>query len=206
MKINIINNLVINDEGVLVNKKDDAIHLRQGDVDGACGPYCVMMALLVIEKIGRSDIVSLNGIDYRTKVGKLFKEIHTLDPLVLSGSDVEDLQNILKFDRNVKAEPLTATGKSLFPRVRESLDKNSPVILDVHGKASDGFHHWVLAIGYSEEHLFLLDPSFSLEPSNYWNSVLSTKPQSTVYPYFYKNKISSYQVKINNILTISGWR
>lgn len=206
MEIKILDSLTLNNDGALVNTKNDLIHLRQGDMDGACGPYCVTMALLAIEKIARADILAFAGIDYRTKVGKLLKEIHNLDPLVLCGSDSNDLENILKSDKNIVVESLTSTGRYLLPKVREHLDSNSPVILDVHGKSGDGLHHWVLAIGYSEEHLFLLDPSYNLEPSNYWNSVISIKPQSNYFPYFYKNKLGGYQVKINNIISVSKRR
>ncbi|HEJ1134341.1 TPA: hypothetical protein SLU32_004560, partial [Pseudomonas aeruginosa] len=33
--------------GGLCNVHGDKVHLRQGDMDGACGPYCLVMAMLV---------------------------------------------------------------------------------------------------------------------------------------------------------------
>eukprot|EP01031_Cornospumella_fuschlensis_P053478 gene53478-65328_t len=29
--------------GGLCNKRGEKVHLRQGDMDGACGPYCLVM-------------------------------------------------------------------------------------------------------------------------------------------------------------------
>lgn len=39
--------------GGLCNVHGDKVHLRQGDMDGACGPYCLVMAMLVRGQLRR---------------------------------------------------------------------------------------------------------------------------------------------------------
>ena len=49
MNIELIDGLGLDADGCLTNANGGAVHLRQGDLDGACGPYCVVMALLALK-------------------------------------------------------------------------------------------------------------------------------------------------------------
>ena len=49
-KISIIDSLDMSFDGPIskcANGDIHLVHLQQGDIDGACGPYCLLMALLI---------------------------------------------------------------------------------------------------------------------------------------------------------------
>jgi hypothetical protein len=48
MKLDLLSGLQFDAHGLLVNEFEDKVHFRQGDMDGACGPYCIAMSLLVL--------------------------------------------------------------------------------------------------------------------------------------------------------------
>ena len=49
--------------GGLCNANGDKVHLRQGDMDGACGPYCLVMAMLVRGQLRRRQAKGLERVD-----------------------------------------------------------------------------------------------------------------------------------------------
>lgn len=55
---------------VTTSGTNDLVHLRQGDRDGTCGPYCLYMALIAMGFIGRSDATDLSRHDGRTREGR----------------------------------------------------------------------------------------------------------------------------------------
>lgn len=197
MQIKILKDVQLDEEGILINLKNDAIHLCQGDMDGACGPYCVAMAWLILRKINRNEITRPEKIDYRTKEGKLLQKFHELGPFTLEGSSANNLENILGKKCN------TGTGKSLFPKIIKSLESENPVIIDVRGKKEDDLNHWTLAIGYSEDYIFLLDPGYELSASNLWNAAVSRHPSKNRFGYQYINTKRSIEVEVWNYFEIS---
>ena len=59
--IKIIRDLDITDSGVCVyNRKPQAVHLQQGDMDGACAVYSMMMNLIALKVFTRNQIINLN--------------------------------------------------------------------------------------------------------------------------------------------------
>lgn len=59
--------------GGLCNVHGDKVHLRQGDMDGACGPYCLVMAMLVRGQLRRRQAKGLERVDSRSRYGRLMK-------------------------------------------------------------------------------------------------------------------------------------
>lgn len=61
--IQIINNLYLHGEAgcCVLNRKYYPVHLRQGDLDGACAVYCVMMYLLILNVVTRRQLEDLYG-------------------------------------------------------------------------------------------------------------------------------------------------
>ena len=74
--IKIIEDIDITTLGVSVyNRKWQPIHLQQGEMDGACAVYSMMMNLLVLKVFTRSQVVNLNTtFKGNTAKGRLFKE------------------------------------------------------------------------------------------------------------------------------------
>jgi hypothetical protein len=202
MNLNLLAGLSLDENGILINADGSAVHLRQGDMDGACGPYCVAMALLASGKMKRDEISPGGKIDYRTRYGKLLKIIHDLEPMVLCGTYANDLCKMLAAHNLASGVELTGTGKNLMPEIASALKKNHPVILDVRSRKSDGLNHWTLAIGASENHLFLLDSGYELHPSNLWNATLTTKPSVNRFGYRYSNPWSCSDVEISTMIAV----
>lgn len=202
MNLKLLDGLSLDDNGLLINTDGGAVHLRQGDMDGACGPYCVAMALLALGKMGRDEIHPGEKIDFRKRYGKFLKVIHDLEPMVLCGANADDLCNMLDAHNLASGDVIKGTGKNLIPEITQALKKNHPVILDVRSKKSDGLNHWTLAIGASENHLFLLDPGYELHPSNFWNATLTTKPSSNRFGYRYANPWYCSHVEISKMIEV----
>lgn len=173
--------------------------LRQGDLDGACGPYALTMALIASRIIDRNQAVllwsSLDQLDQRIVLAKAVKE---LDMLVSQGTDISALQKIFRgiqkhFDTNVfnqlechlicsSVDQVEISGRKLFLAVVEHINQyDLPVILWLDWKG--GGAHWVVVIGYqyrdngnqsqSIEHLLVLDPGADMSATGAWNGVLT---------------------------------
>lgn len=167
---------------------------RQGDLDGACGPYAAMTAMVAGGLISRQDAKDAwNQLpDGRTKFARAIKE---LPPLVQEGTDSAQLIELITSletltHGRVRSRPrvlvdvdeLPLKGRALLPRVAEALTTSDmPVILRLDWEMSDGDPHWVVAIGYEgskrgiADHLLVIDPGFDLAPVQLWNGVLSCR-------------------------------
>lgn len=202
MKISLLDGLHLDADGKLTNAKGDQVHLRQGDMDGACGPYCVAMALLALSKTARYELDPASKIDYRTRAGKLLKVIHSFDPLVLCGTSAYDLCSMLEAHNLALGSITEGSSLKLVTRAKQAIDSGHPVILDVRSKRAEGLNHWTLAIGYSDDYLHLLDPGFELMASNCWNATLTSKPASKRFGYRYMNPWGCHDVELSTLIEI----
>jgi len=203
MQIHLLPGLSLNQDGRLVNDNNDWVHLRQGDMDGACGPYCVVMSLLARKTAKREEFIPLNGIDYRTRAGKLLKELRTSDPMVLSGMDIKKLQELFTAHNTASSEVEVGSSKQLLSSATNAIKDGLPVILGIKSRKSDELDHWTLAIGASNECLYLLDPAYDLPVGNYWNAVLSVAPTSNRFGYRYMNAWNCCEVEADSILVVN---
>tara|TARA_R110000868_G_scaffold374801_1_gene639267 strand:+ start:986 stop:1627 length:642 start_codon:yes stop_codon:yes gene_type:complete len=191
-QISIINQLDIDEGKVVTNKSDnyDAVFLKQGSLDGACGPYCVIMALLITGAVTLDEVHDLWNIKLSSRLGKLIKGMRKHDTLFSDGTTINELATLLdnSFGRILKTVTSEASGKKLIPFIIAQLKNNYPVIVGVkNGK----FAHWLLAVGFEKEEdvskLFFLDPS-GIDTSNYWNAAIDLiSKQSGRYPYAWIN-------------------
>lgn len=185
--------------GKLDLKNCQELVLRQGDLDGACGPYALTMALIASKMIDKNQATqlwgSLDQLDQRIAFAKAVKE---LDMLVSQGTDISALQKIFRgiqkhFDtKKIKQlechlisssdDQVEISGRKLFLAVVEHIDQNDlPVILWLDWKGRGA--HWVVVIGYqyrdnddqsqSIEHLLILDPGAEMSATGAWNGVLT---------------------------------
>lgn len=203
MNIELLEGLHLNENGYLVNGSSEQIHLRQGDMDGACGPYCIAMALLAMEKITRNEIIPEGKIDGRKRAGKFLNKIHKLGPLVLGGSVGESLAGVLNAHNQVLSEVIEdIQPKAMFVLVREALKENRPVLIWIKSRLKDQLHHWTLAIGQSEKSIYLLDPGYDLSSSNYWNAVIQEQGGNK-FAYRYMNAINSVNIQPHQLLILN---
>ena len=194
MRINTISAISVSDswKGVRLHE----IALRQGDLDGACGPYSLMMALLLSGGLNLSQAMKLwNGeVDGRSKFAKWTKN---LDAMLTKGTTDKDLKGLFSaiqtLVKTTKIQNLgmvnvplgnktgTITSKSALAAVRQYIDDcDKPVILILDWSKTKA--HWVVAVGYQvrlnkngdEElaHILTLDPDSSIGKTSAWNGVL----------------------------------
>ncbi len=203
--IELLNGLQLDDDGRLVNENGDLVHLRQGDMDGACGPYCVAMSLLVLDKIKRIEVTALEGIDYRTRVGRFLKKIGKLSPLVLDGADTNQVKQLFVSHNQVSVESHSGAPKDMIAKVRAALSDNCPAIMWVRSqkKEKDGLDHWTMAIGHGEGYIYLLDPSSELPASNFWNAVIKKQAGKNRFAYLYLNhRGDTSEVEVSEIIIV----
>ena len=85
--IKIIKDLDITASGVSVfNRKWQPVHLQQGEMDGACAVYSMMMNLLILKVLTRNQVVNLKTtFKGNTAKGRLFKEFFVTEGLCRDG-------------------------------------------------------------------------------------------------------------------------
>ena len=192
MLIRLLDSIVLSPKGLCSYKKTwthqdkFSVSLTQGDLDGACGPYALMMTLISLGAISKKEAVKIWGdpIDQRTKLAKAMK---SLDTLLRTGTSSTDLIQLLGAIQHyfrsghsklklVTYEETSLKGKALVSYCVGKIKNSEPVILglDWRGKGA----HWVTVIGYQEndenkiESLLVLDPSSPMRDTSAWNGVI----------------------------------
>jgi hypothetical protein len=201
MKITLLPNLIFSKSGLAsyndgrLRSDNRLVSLTQGDLDGACGPYALMMALLTCGAITRKDAVHLwlGDIEKGTKVDKVIARLGTLlrhgttaDQVIKLFTSIQEYSELKGLACNTKLQNLKISetenrGKALFKTVKTSIDAGFPTILKLEWGATDA--HWVVAIGYQEDRLLggdemeailVLDPGEQFSTTCAWNGILST--------------------------------
>jgi len=159
--------------------KSNSVFLQQGSVDGACGPYCVFMALIILGIISYDDATNLWWTKRSTRFGKMLAKMQEHDTLFQNGTHLYQLQELLEvsFKKTLVTKVSPERGRNLIQFIQDELDKDCPVIFGVTGQK---LAHWLLATGYEADDegsvikITFLDPSGN--PSwNYYNGVLDVE-------------------------------
>lgn len=167
----------------IYNKKWQHIHLHQGDMDGACAVYSLMMYLILLRVLTRKQVVDLNTkFDGRVSKGRLFKEFFLENGLCRDGFYFSEIESKLQhsFAKTVTShqdryDATTKGQQQMLSSVRQSLDSDEPIMIAEVFK--QGGAHAILAIGYEERNneiskLFCLDPASAIPCNAYWNTVI----------------------------------
>lgn len=177
-QIYLLENLDLTLDGL--RAEEESVFLQQGSLDGACGPYCLFMALLILGEIESSQATNLKSVKGSSRLGKMIKKLTNFEVLIHNGTTIKDLTDILdhSFKRRVRFNVNSEDrNQALLQFIIDELTENHPVLVIVR---NDYFAHWLLAIGYETDEndavtkLFFLDPSDPLPPNQYWNAVVTT--------------------------------
>lgn len=188
----VIPNLSLNSGGAR------AAGFRQGDLDGACGPYAVMTALVAAGLLTRQAVSDLydESPDRRTAFAKAWKGIPAL---VQDGTHADHLAALvlgiaktLKIEEKLSPKLLDTSARHLIAEVVERLQNTQmPIIVRLAWQGNGA--HWAVVVGYSKSgfddrpsHLLLLDPGHDSSRIQLWNAILSTVPRSGSKPYKYE--------------------
>lgn len=179
--IKVIDCIYLTEKGcsVKTNGKFYPVHLQQGDIDGACSVYALMMNLLILKTITRRQVENVfNDIRKSPEVEQLFHEMFDKHGLVRGGFHFNNLKKLINhsFGDVVFAEYFEKRNDDIYAIIKETIDNNIPIILGIDFKGGGG--HAVLAIGYERDvdgifNIFCLDPGYSNTPTSYWNMVIS---------------------------------
>lgn len=123
MKQIFIHNSLDIDQNELITSslfENNEVFLKQGSIDGACGLYCLFMALLILGEIDRSEATEFWNIKRSTRFGKLISVLEDHSLLFNEGTDISQLQELLKhYSKKLSISYNTAKGKETIKFVLE---------------------------------------------------------------------------------------
>jgi hypothetical protein len=180
-KISVSKRLAITSSGPISSESGELIHLRQGDIDGACGPYCISMALIAAKIITRSDATNLDRLDGRTRAGRFRDALLTFGGLSVDGTNNDDLLWLADFFKSngLNAREVLGSKKEIFTEIVNVIDSGGLPIIKVLWQG--GGRHWLMGVGYQgternaqfqPTHLLTLDPGQQNPTCSMWNAVI----------------------------------
>lgn len=174
--IHIIDKIELSEIGLIVSRSKQLAHLRQGELDGACGVYSMMMCL-VIEKIVKRELITdvPESLKRNTSYGRLVNHFLEKKGMIINGYDnlkglVDELHHAFK--KNVDSRCLD--DEDLLGEIINQLKNNHPV--EIGFSRVRNYGHYVVVIGYRVEEkftdLFCLDPGYPMGKCQIWNNVI----------------------------------
>lgn len=174
--IRVIETLDVTLDGLRL-ENNQKVHLRQGELDGACAIYSLMMYLIII-RVFTYQQVKDGHLDKRKSKGRIFREFfENQDGLIRDGLNfAKDIQDGLRFAAKslVNCVHIDSREETLKTLV-ECVNNNSPLMVGVDYNKHSG--HALLAIGYEMIHekvtkIYCLDPGCSIDTTSYWNAII----------------------------------
>lgn len=167
--------------GPLSARNYDEVHLRQGELDGACGPYCLVSALITLGVMSRETAQNMHTLKGSTRGGKFRDNLYAFGVYTQEGTYGDDLVWLTENYKRVglQAEHVTGTKKQIFIDIYTAIDEGKLPIIGVRWPTLGG--HWMLVVGYQgiefEEdfqltHLLCLDPGQEAPKASIWNAVV----------------------------------
>ena len=204
-EIKIIDKVILTKEGLMVKGTKQVAHLRQGELDGACAVYSMMMCL-VIEKIIKRNIITNvpESLRRNTSDGRLINHFLEKQGMVIKGYELKILKDELQSAFRKKVAPCyySADEYDLTAVIKEAIDSNKPAEIGFSRKRQSG--HAVVIIGYKEEKdktsFYCLDPGYPMEECQIWNNVLEVDLTATA-KYNCRNFREDSIVTIDEVMT-----
>lgn len=192
-------------------RKWRSVHLAQGSLDGACGPYSVIMALLLLGKQRFDEVTSYGFLFDRTQSkGKLWHMLEQGSAFLRDGTDLNDLHRLLQrsFGQELYSHPVVDTPEALIHFTVEHLREGRPVLLGLRYTGRGG--HWLVIVGHEENEpgrvskLLALDSSANAPSLCAWNAFVDveTPAKHKRYRYQWVNASGSTAVALEDALAI----
>ena len=204
----IISQLHINEDGIVVCKdktgKDHVVFKRQGDLDGACATYCVIMNLLILRLIYEKDTrVYEESVDKATR--KLIKTFLKDNGMHINGQTFYKIKKMLKESFcKVDCTHYVSDGNSSLDYIEQTIKEDKPIIISI---SQTKWAHALLSVGFEKENdamtkIFCLDPGGEPRRHKRWNmeiqvknSGMESRPPTIIY--------DSKYVSLDDVIIIS---
>ncbi len=172
--------------GRLVNARKEEVFLQQGDMDGACSIYSLMMSLIACVALKREVATDIwKNIDGRTREAHLVKEFFMgKDGMYRDGMFLNELADRLTdvYGKKVWAKyyaedlEIDMTHPEFIYKLCDDISAGFVCLIGINYSTGEG--HAMFAVGYEEEdgeivRVFCLDPGRPLQPCSYWNAVIN---------------------------------
>jgi hypothetical protein len=214
--INLIDNIVIKN-GVLYTYGRDGeftrVFLRQGNLEGRCAVYSLMMLLMFHGIVNRADMsrkVSANAPEYIKKLKRQFSHYTT------RGYSLRELRTKLLYSFNNKL-PVDVyvirnrdedNLREIHHMIKEQLDTGYPVQIGLwYPQRKTG--HSVVVIGYTlfgtTLRLFCLDSACALSYASIWNNIIDVNVDYVDVDKLDFNHQANEKVLVDSILLIDDW-
>ena len=151
------------------------LHLKQGELDGACGTHCALMALMVFGIIKRDELDDISKVR-KKPLSKLWMRT---TQYYFSGINPHQLKSVfLPYQEHVHCKVLQS---DLVEQTIKLLKQDGVCIIAIN---NEDFRHWVLAVGFSgknwtkqdaAETILILDPDSPPIPMLAWNGTITVK-------------------------------
>ena len=183
-----IKNLVYNGETIRAIGRSGSptrVLAVQGDLDGSCSVYCLMMMLIFHQKLDWEDLSDKERAKESAFVHSIQRKfLHGFKGLCKGGHMMRELSDKLNqcFGEDVTSVYTSfpnrinsVSRRELHQIIRFHLDCRKPVLVGFQRK--NGIGHSVVAIGYRREswdrlRLFCLDPARKIPYMSIWNNVI----------------------------------
>jgi hypothetical protein len=192
------------------------VFAQQGDLDGSCGIYSLMMMLIFHKFLDWEDLIDEERAKENEFVGRIQHEfLHSLNGICSGGYKLQEISKRVNkcFGRKICKAYTTVPGTSnsvsrllLHELIRMNLDCRQPVMLGYSKPSEIG--HALVAVAYRREaknrlRLFCLDPSHGVPFMHPWNTVvdldyLTSDDDDFTDTNYYADK----KVYVNSILVI----
>lgn len=199
----------------IYNRAWQKVALKQGDMDGACAVYSLMMYLIFLRVLTYSQVTNLNTkFKGQTSKGRLFKEFFEKEGLCRDGFYFSTIVDKLRhsFSKMVSATSDNYNSSSsdqakAVETIKEAIDAGVPIMIAEVFKG--GGAHAILVIGYEVRNdkvskLFCLDPGYQIADYSYWNTVIRLNDAvGKIYPHMSISDKQMTQIYIDETLRIT---
>ena len=196
--------------------KKTRVFAKQGDLDGSCTIYSLMMMLIFHQKLDWEDLIDgerAKDFEFVSRIQHEF--LHGLNGLCTSGYKLREISDRVnkcfgsKICETYTTEPDTPNTVSrsiLQEMIKMYLDDRQPVMIGYSKPSGPG--HALVAVAYRREawnrlRLFCLDPSHGVPFMHPWNTVIDLDYRSSDYDDFTDtNYWTEKKVCVNDFLVI----
>jgi hypothetical protein len=174
---------------LLINGTSAPAHLRQGELDGACGIYCIVMGLIACNAVTPGQ-----GREIASARRRLLKTFWSqAAPYFFAGTTGTDLVRLL-----ASTIPMVAVrhffpkAQSILSRLLKALERQEFVMARLSSWSGD-FDHWTVVSGvqgmlakrqFRTTALLLLDPAFASPKYCLYNGILELSFGKKAHRYF----------------------